>query len=220
MSDNVFFQLFIFLDVFFIGVMSVIAFQHAMAHFRPQKPSKELPDVQAQHVHLPREIKERLLQASQANFQSVLRRSADELEKDLDTTGANLNVALQKLGGEIVGNELERYRLHLVDIRERSKLAIEDAKAQIDTHQAELEAMIAQEATAMKAELAQEVATEKQKLIKQIDTKLADAVASFLLDTLQYEVDLGAQQPYLLATLEAHKAELTREVADEASVAK
>jgi hypothetical protein len=43
---------------------------------------------------------------------------------------------------------------------------------------------------------------------------LGDAVASFLIDTLQHEVDLGAQTNYLIKTLDEHKDELKKEVDD------
>jgi len=40
-------------------------------------------------------------------------------------------------------------------------------------------------------------------------------VASFLTETLQHNVDLGAQSAYLTAMLEEHKADFAKEVADE-----
>jgi phenylpyruvate tautomerase PptA (4-oxalocrotonate tautomerase family) len=68
----------------------------------------------------------------------------------------------------------------------------------------------------MQARLAEELANEKQRLAQLLDTKLADAVASFLVETLGKEVDLGAQAAYLTSMLEAHKDELIKGVTDEA----
>jgi hypothetical protein len=45
---------------------------------------------------------------------------------------------------------------------------------------------------------------------------LADAVASFLIETMQHNVDLGAQSTYLTTMLEEHKTELTKGIIDEA----
>jgi antitoxin component of RelBE/YafQ-DinJ toxin-antitoxin module len=64
----------------------------------------------------------------------------------------------------------------------------------------------------IKARIDQELTAERQKLVTQIDTKLADAVASFLNETLQHNVDLGGQTEYLLSMLEEHKADFIREV--------
>lgn len=57
-----------------------------------------------------------------------------------------------------------------------------------------------------------DVAAERERLLKQIDTRLADAVASFLADTLEHNVDLGAQGEYLVQLLETHKDEFKKEV--------
>ncbi|MEO5691346.1 MAG: hypothetical protein ABIQ64_04120 [Candidatus Saccharimonadales bacterium] len=64
-------------------------------------------------------------------------------------------------------------------------------------------------------ELDAEVAKERALLIQQIDTKLGDAMASFLLNSLGSNVDLGAQGPYLMKLLETHKEELKQEVSSE-----
>lgn len=53
-----------------------------------------------------------------------------------------------------------------------------------------------------------EFVAERERLYAQIDMKLGDAVATFLTETLQHNVDLGAQTQYLAEMLEQHKAEL------------
>lgn len=53
-----------------------------------------------------------------------------------------------------------------------------------------------------------EFIAERDRLHTQIDTKLGDAVATFLTETLQHNVDLGAQTEYLGNMLEQHKSEL------------
>jgi F0F1-type ATP synthase membrane subunit b/b' len=72
----------------------------------------------------------------------------------------------------------------------------------------------------LKAKMEQEIAAEKQRLVRQIDAKLADAVGSFLLETLRHNVDLGSQKDYLVAMLEEHKADFIKEVGDETPAAK
>jgi len=68
----------------------------------------------------------------------------------------------------------------------------------------------------LEAKLKEEIAAEKKQLVQQLDTKLSDAVASFLLETMQHEVDLGSQSAYLTKMLDEHKAELIKELMDEA----
>ncbi len=247
--SGTFLQIFLLVNVFLIGGLAAIAVQHAYAHFRPHPDDTKKPVKVDRSAHLPPEVKERLLQASQANFQAVLDRSAAELQHDLDTTAAQLNKLLQKIGARVVGAEMERYQLQLEQIRKQAETAIGGAQDDIAKHQAELNADLEQqraqakaniekqqmEATAKieaeqlqaKTRLDEEIATErqrqlkeilddKQRLTQQIDAKLGDAVASFLLETLGHNVDLGAQTAYLTALLDEHKEDFKREVTDEA----
>jgi F0F1-type ATP synthase membrane subunit b/b' len=221
-------QLFLLLIVFVMGVLVTIAVQHAYAHYHPQPHEAEKPHpATAPGGHLPAAVKERLVQQSQANFQAVLDKSAADLEHDLERTSNELNKVLQKIGTEVVGNEMERYRLQLDQIRKEAATAISGAQDEISKHQADLKAKLeeeqatvraklSEEITAEKQRLVQEIVAEKQQLLQQIDTKLADAMASFLLESLGHNVDLGAQTAYLTALLEEHKADFKREVSNEA----
>lgn len=203
-----FLQLFLLLDVFLMGMLAATAVRHAYAHFRPAQHEPEQSSSQAADGHLPPAVKEHLLQASQAHFKAVLDRAAVELQHDLGNTGVQINNLLGQLATEIVGDELERYRAELIQLRKQAEADMGGIRTEIAGHQAEL-----------KAKLAQEMAAEKQWLIQQIDTRLADAVGSFLVETLQHNIDLGAQSSYLIAMLEEHKADFVKGVVDEAQVA-
>lgn len=78
-----------------------------------------------------------------------------------------------------------------------------------------IDAEIKEHAGALKAQIEKEVAAEKQVLLAQFEHKLSDAVTAFLVETLQHDVDLGAQAEYLNKTLEEHKAELLNGVGNE-----
>jgi ElaB/YqjD/DUF883 family membrane-anchored ribosome-binding protein len=211
-GDSLFLQIFLIINVFIMGILAAIAVRHAYAHFRPaptepDKPHPSRPTYQA--VHLPPQVKERLLKAAQSNFQAVLDHTATELQRDLKSTSNQLNRQLEKIGTEIVNNETKRYHDMLEELRLQAETALRSSQAEIGGHQAEI-----------KAKLDADMAAEQQRLIQQIDTKLGDAMASFLLETLQHNVDLGAQSAYLTATLEQHKADFTREVGHETPTAK
>lgn len=215
MPDSLILQIFLLLNVFFMGALATVAFRHARAHFTPSQPT-EAPRRKVQQVHLPPAVKERLLHAAQANFQSVLDHSADELQRDLKTTASGLSKQLEQLGHEIITDEMKRYRAGLDELRDQAQIAIGGAQSSIATHRAELEAKFIERHAQLEKNLADEMAAEKQRLIEQMDTKLSDAVASFLIETLQHNVDLGAQSTYLMTMLDEHKAELTKKVTDEA----
>ncbi len=197
-------QLFLLVDVFFAGVVASIAVRHAYAHFRPPPPEPDKPHAQAAGDHLPPAVKERLMQTSQAHFQAVLDHSAAQLQRELEATAAQINKNVGHLANEIVGDELENYRKQLDQLRKQAEDGMGGIRAEVAKHQAETE-----------AKLAEELKAEKQWLVQQIDTKLADAVGSFLIDTLQHNIDLGSQSAYLTAMLEEHKGDFIKEVGNE-----
>ncbi len=230
--SSILLQLYLLFLMLVIGSLGTIAVQQAYAHFRPDKHRQHAEDDKPKAAatiapggHLPAAVKERLLEASETHFQAVLDKSANDLQHDLEKTAGQLNSVLQKIGAEVVGNEMERYRLQLDEIRQQAASAIGTAQDEINKHQEDLKAKLAQEHDEARAKLAEELAAEKQRvlqdvvaekqqLLAQIDAKLADAVGSFLLESLGHNVDLGAQTAYLTAQLEEHKDDFKRSVAE------
>ena len=207
-------QLFLLINTFLIGALTALALQHAYAHFRPHKA--EEPKRKAQPTPgLTTAMRKEILEAAQADFEAVLEKSAVDLQRELHVTAASLNQRIAKTGAEVVSFEMERYRTELAKLREQAESALGGAQQEVSAHQAELSAKLAEKQAELEAKLAEDIAAEKQQLVSQLDTKLADAVASFLTETLQHNVDLGAQSQYLITMLEEHKNELRREVSDE-----
>mgnify|MGYP000855184621 CR=1 FL=1 len=201
MTGITFLQLFLLINVFIIGALSTTAIRHAWAHFRPQK---KVEKPAAQTLHLPQELKEQMLDKAQRDFEKVLTHAASELQDDLTKTATELNGQLEKLGAQVVTSETQRYQTMLESLRTQVQTVITTAQTDIQDHQTDL-----------KTKLNEKVAAEQQRLVGQIDTKLADAVTSFLAESLQHNVDLGAQTPYMIAMLEEHKAELIKGITDE-----
>lgn len=210
-----FFQIFLLINVFLIGIVTALTVRHIYVHFRPSIRDAE----KSQAPHLPAAAKERLLRGAEAKFQAMLEFSAHELQDDLQVTANKLNHQLEELGKEIIQTEMERYRDGFEELRKQSETAISGAQDELAKHQAELAAKLTEHEVKLKVRLTKEVNAEKQKLGKQIDDKLADAMASFLVDTLGRNVDLGAQTAYLTAQLKEHKDDFKKEVDDEATIA-
>jgi len=207
-------QIFLLVNVFVIGVLVAVAFRHAVAHFRPTAHDTKHPGVAP--VHLPPAVRERLLATAEHNFQIVLERSAAQLDHNLQATSIELNKQLEKLGTAIINDEMKRYREGLDELRARTQMSIGSAQTEITKHQDDLKAKLAERQVELEAKLAEDMAAEKQRLTEDMNTKLADAVASFLIETLQHNVDLGAQSAYLTTMLDEHKDELAKGVVDEA----
>lgn len=204
MAGSTLLDIFVYLQVFVIGILATIAFRHAYAHFRPDHREPEIPLPPLPNTELPADVKQRLLQASEAQFQQVIKHTAGQLQGDLQVSAAQINHLVNNLAAEIISGELERYRVELSQLRQQADTEMGGIRSEVAKHQAEI-----------KSQLDQEIAAEKQKLINQINTKLADAVGSFLVETLQHNVDLGNQNAYLVSMLEEHKADFIKEVSDE-----
>jgi hypothetical protein len=209
------------ITVFLIGIFTALAAKHAYAHFKPQ-PLPEISEShtpihhRSQEIHLSPAVKERLLKASQVHFQSVLNRSATDLQHDLKTTSLHLNQQLKKLGTEIVSEEMRRYHAGIDHLRKQAETNLINAQSEIATHQADLLAKLDANRAALEVKLNDEITAEKQLIIKQLDTKIADILASFLTETLQHDIDLGSQNDYLIKMLEKNKADLIKEITSEA----
>ena len=199
-----FLEIFLIINAFIIGGLVTIAAQHAYAHFRPHKEEIKRQPVVDHSTHLPTAVREQLLADAHKRYQQMLDQSADILQRDLGSTASLLTNQLHSIGGKIVNDELEEYKNALRDMHVQADSAINGGRKDIEAYQQE-----------MKAKLASEVVAEKERLIAQIDTKLSDAVASFLLETLQHDIDLGAQSAYLIKMLEEHKDEFKKGISDE-----
>lgn len=190
-----------------IGALCVLAVQHGLAHFRPlEHDAEHVPAHPAapQGGHLPPAVREQLLEDAKKDFEKVLRQSALELAQDLQSTATEIKQKVQDLGTDTVAKELENYRAKIAELQQQTETTVTGMHQEITSHQEDL-----------KAKMTEAVETERQHMIEQMDTKLADAVTSFLTETLQHDVDLGAQTAYLTKMLEEHKAELTKGVTGE-----
>jgi len=204
MTGDTILQIFLFLQVFIIGVLTTLAVHYARAHFKAkQQPLEPAPVQSPTDVEIPATLKAHLLQASQAQFEEAVKNSAAQLQNNLAYTNEQINNLVMKLATDVVSNELTRYKADLDSLEKKAETEMGGIRLAVESHEAEL-----------KARLAQEMEAEKQRLLKLIDTKLADAVGSFLTETLQHHVDLGSQSAYLVAMLEEHKADFVKEVAD------
>jgi hypothetical protein len=195
-------EFFLIINAVFVGIIATIAVQHAIAHFRPRKETAKA--VADQSIHLSPAVREQLLADAQKKYQTLLDHSAQELQKDLSSTATLLTTQLNKIGTKIVNDELDQYKNALRDMHVQADEAINGGRKEIETYKSEV-----------KEKLTAEMEAEKQRLIAQIDTKLSDAVVSFLIETLQHDVDLGAQSTYLTKVLEEHKDDFKQGVSSE-----
>ncbi len=212
MTGNTYLQLFLGLNAFILGVVATLAYRHWHKHIRPGAETKTPEIADETQLALPEGFKEELLRASARDLGATLRSTRANFEQDLDKTSEHLNGLLEKFGSDIVNDEMNLFQARLKEIRESTADKIGATQTQTAEHQQELEAAIQARRVELETAMQNEIVAEKQHIITELDTKLSNAVTSFLLESLESEVDLGAQTPHLIAELEAHKDELMKEV--------
>ena len=194
---TLFFQIFILIDVFIAGGVTVVAVQHLLAHNRQKNKKQDMPE-----VPIPTEdFQAKLQHQSELHYSNVLQNSVKRLENDLASSSEQINGLIKRFAGEIVGQEMHRYRTEFQKLHMQAEEDLKGVNNAMQANQAEL-----------RAKMAQDIEAEKQALLKQIDTKLGDAMGSFLVEALQHNVDLGGQTDYLVSLLEEHKEEFKKEL--------
>ena len=188
---------------FIIDQLPPIDFGRIAAQTAKQVIVQKVRDAE-QTVRLSAQTRAQLIKEAEDTYRGVLTKTTNALVGDLEQTAAKLNKDLGELGSKIVTDELTRFKATLEEIHATtaptSKLAVED----ISAYQAQA-----------KEKMQAELEAQKTQLIAQIDTKLADSVVAFLVETLQHDVDLGAQTQYLTKMLDEHKADFSGKVKDE-----
>lgn len=173
--------------------------------------------IAAHQVSLTEKLTERQAELEQeltANINSlqeelVARRA--ELQSELNERQAELEANLAKHHAELrTGFNQRQEKIEAELVRHQSEL--EDALKERETSLAKLQTQLDSELNArrndLETKLQEEMAAKRTFIARQLETKLSDAVTSFLLEALQHNIDLGAQAPYLTALLEEHKSEL------------
>lgn len=211
-----FLQLFLLANAFLIGVVVTLAVQYGLAHRRGQKAPVKAA---AQTSPVPAAVRERITKQAEANFQGIVNRSSLQLQNDLGATGSQLGKLLEKFGSEVLDDEMRLFRENVASIRASTQGSLASAQDQISEQQnailrsladrqADIDAKLAVRQSDLESQLEQSFAAEKDAAVQRMNENMNDAVLAFLLETLGHEVDLGAQADYLVATLEANKADL------------
>jgi len=199
---NLFLQIFLYFDIFIIGIVFEVVIRHAYAHYHHEvKPKPTHPVNEVNRITQAERVK--LLEESEDKYRQILQHSSDQLSKDLNITAERINTTVKKLAADIITKELEGFQELFKNYEQKAVSELEEAKTQTDHYQNDLRVKVEQEAAA-----------EKQRLIDLIDNKLADSVMGFLTEAMQHEIDLGSQTKYLLSLLDEHKEELKKAIDD------
>lgn len=196
-------QIILLVNVFLIGVGVAVGARYAWAHFHPHPAVRRARDAE-KAVRLSAQAREQLIKEAEETYRLVLNKTTTALVGDLEHTAERLNKDLAILGDKIINNELEKFKKKLDEIHTVTAQAAQNGVADITAYQEQA-----------KQTMLAEIEQEKIRLLDHIDTKLADSVVAFLVETLQHDVDLGAQSSYLTKVLDEHKSDFVGNVKNE-----
>ncbi len=164
--------------------------QEALAAKRKAHPS-----------YLSQKTKIELEAAAKQEFAQAIRSSRSQFTKQLTATSRKLSGDLQRMTKQVVNQEVAGYEQLLVEERQAVVKTIRDVQA-----------ATAKEATIGRRDVQRQLEREKAELIKRLDARFADVLGSYLVDSLGEQVDLGAQQPFLLKTLAENRERLRKDL--------
>ena len=183
------------------------------------------------------EVRAEIEKAARERFERSLDQTASKLDKDLTKLqtklSGDLTAASDKLAGDVteasttlrqtidrassaleknigdttdqlMQDELEAYRSLLADARKLMEEKLTGVQGAMEEQRKKVE-----------EEVRQEIREEKADLMAKFDTKLAEVLSAYLVESLGQQVDLGAQTKYIFASLNEHKKQLKEDILSE-----
>ena len=136
-----------------------------------------------------------------AAYEAKISEATQTFGTDLKGTSTRLSEQVSRLTTKVIEEELEAYQKTLEEVRHVATQAMEQIHQAVEHQRVELH-------QGMEAELAEE----KKHLAAKFDAKMGDVVSSYISESLDSGVDLGAQMQFILTSLEAHKEEIRKDL--------
>jgi hypothetical protein len=135
------------------------------------------------------------------DMREIVARSAEQLEASLKATIAGLNTKTEEMASQTLSQEFEKYQASFEALREEMIREFSDLQKQLDERRLQLS-----------ADLEDAVRKDREARMDSFNGRIADVVSSYIVETLDKGVDLGAQSAYILHTLEQHKEDIKKDV--------
>jgi F0F1-type ATP synthase membrane subunit b/b' len=149
------------------------------------------------------EFREELKNRGRLYFEKIINENAMFLKQDLGLTASQLNEYMQTSLKKVLDEEFDKYKVSINDAKEAALTAITKTRDDME-----------EQRSLMQKELEVQLTSEKARLVRQLDERLTQVANQYLLDVLAAEVDLSSQGDYIFSSLEAHKADLIKDVED------
>lgn len=169
---------------------------------KENKPAYKMYELQMQGNEL---LDEKAMQHIESQiteqFDQVIHDAAKRLRQSLNQT---LSKVEQEVNNELAGvstEEFSAYRKSVAALTKQNNDQLASLQKDFDTWR-----------QSFSAQLDQTIAQERARNAEELDRRINDVVSSYLLEALGNNVDLGAQAPYIMKSLEAHKEDIKKDI--------
>lgn len=191
--------------VFLAAVILVLSIVIVAQSFRLQKLRQSLNHSQEEgpKVKVAQPTADQLQARLAAAYDAEITKAVNVFGTDLSSTSKQLSEQVSRLTTKVIEEELEAYQKTLEEVRHVATQAMNQIREAVEHQRIEL-----------RQGMEQELATERQHLVEKFDAKMGDVISSYISEALGSGVDLGAQMQFILTSLEAHKAEIRKDLSD------
>lgn len=134
-------------------------------------------------------------------LKEAIEHSAEMLRSSMEATIAGLNTRTEEMVATTLSQEFEKYQVSFAALREETIKDFSDLQQQLEKDRQKLS-----------EDLERVIVKEREERMEVFNARLGDVVSSYIVETLDKGVDLGAQSAYVLRTLEAHKDDIKQDV--------
>jgi len=140
-------------------------------------------------------------QKAEADLAAAAAQSSDDFHAMLDATMTELNTKAKDMITQTLSKEFEAYHNSLAKVRTQTLKEFTDIKKASDEQKKNLQDEFEAKVTAQEA-----------LRLDQFNQRLDDIVSSYIVESLEHNVDLGAQMKYIIASLESRKEDIKKDV--------
>ena len=216
MFDSIWLQLFLFADIFVLGILLAIGAQHAYSHFFGDETEPE----DGAKPTIPKSVKDKLIKDAQADFKQILDDAADHLQHGLKDTSDKINLHLEELGNKTVDIETKRYREELDKLYSKADDDVAAARKDISNYSAahqqklqELHQQANEDVASAQSDVSDYITTHPQKL-KELHTQTDDTITEAQAAIGSYKQNLQQQLENLNQKAETSLTDVSADIDD------
>ena len=147
------------------------------------------------------EFREELRNRGRLHFEKILGENAMFLQQDLRLTTSQLNDYMKEEITRELKEAFANYESAISDAKQLAVESIDKTKTAID-----------EQRKVMSDQLEKEIAEEKARRIQLFDTRMAEIVNRYVLDSIGAQIDLSDQLEYIIGELEQNKQAIIEDV--------